>query len=225
LKPLHSLRKLYLSGNPFICDCRLRATVLLCERRYIYTDAICNRPQNFSGSAWQIMKEKESCDGHEQHEVARDVPVPIVVVSLLLVCGFCALFILCYWWRRWRRSSSGHQGRRTYDDVGLPGLRENVFPHAPVPDYASILSELPNRATNGFTCNVSSSCNNISFHTYDYVRNLESENISHLPPHSKCPKSAFVSGVSTRSDNSPHAYDDVGNQISEDGSYILPNSA
>jgi hypothetical protein len=221
LKPLHSLRKLYLSGNPFICDCRLRATVFLCERRYIYTDASCNGPPNFSGSAWQIMKEKESCDGHEQQEGSRDVAVS-VVVCLLLVCGFCSFFCLCCWWRR-RRSRPGHGGRRMYDDVGLPGLRENVSPHAQVPDYTSILSEHPNSSTNEFTSNVSSSRSNISSHIYDYVRHLESENISHLLPHSKCPKNTF--GVaSTRSNNSSHSYDDVGNQMSEDGSYVLPNS-
>lgn len=227
LKPLHSLRKLYLSGNPFTCDCRLHATVLLCERRNIYTDATCNRPLRFRGSAWQVLKEKETCDGREQEDLPRDVALAIVVFCVVLFCGFCTLFGLCCWWRR-RGSSSCHQGRRMYeyDDVGLTGLGENVSARAQVPDYASILSEHPNSDTNEFICNVSSSSNNISSHIYDYVRNLESENVSHLQPRSQCPRNTFASSVASIKNNiSSHAYDDVGNQISEDGSYVLPNSA
>jgi hypothetical protein len=110
-----------------------------------------------------------------------------------------------------------------YDDVGLTGLCDNVSSHAQVPGYASILSELPNSATNEFPCNVTSSRSNISSHAYDYVRNLEAENVS---PRSQCPKNTLASGVTSIRNNIPsHAYDDVGNQISEDGSYILPNSA
>ncbi|XP_023727532.1 slit homolog 1 protein-like isoform X1 [Cryptotermes secundus] len=213
LKPLHSLRKLYLSGNPFTCDCRLHAAVLLSEERYIFTDATCNWPAKLRGAAWQILKEKESCDSHEQQGVPRDVALPIVVVCLVLFCGLCALFGFCCWCRR-RRCITGHQGKRMheYDDVGLSGLGANVPPHAQVPDYASILSDLPNSATN-----VSSSRSNISSHVYDYVAYLESKEpgTSHLVPRSQCPSAVASS----------HAYDDVRNQIPEQGSYVLPNSA
>jgi hypothetical protein len=222
LKPLHSLRKLYLSGNPFVCDCQLLPTVLLSERRHIYTDATCNRPLKFSGSTWEILTEKEDCEDHARDDMVRDV---ITVVSLVLFFVFCALFGLYCWWRR-QASSCGHQGRRIYDDVGLTGLRESVYPHAQVTDYAPMSYELPNSARNGFTCNVGSPRSDISSQIYDYVRNLEYENVCHLLPECKSVNHKLTCGVSSRSNNiSSRGYDDVGNQISEDGSYVLPNSA
>jgi Leucine-rich repeat (LRR) protein len=225
LKPLHSLRKLYLSGNPFVCDCRLLSTVLLCERRYTYTDATCNRPLEFSGSTWDILKAKEDCEGRAQPGMVRDVTLSTAVICLALFCVSLALFGLYCWWRRLARSC-GHQGRRVYDDVGLTGLRENVFFHPQVPDYPSILYELPNGTPNEFTCNVASPRSNISSHMYDYVRNLEFENIHHFLPDSKYANDKLTRGVASRSNNiSSHEYDDAANQISEDGSYVLPNSA
>jgi hypothetical protein len=127
---------------------------------------------------------------------------------------------------KWR-SGSDHQGSATYDDVGLTGFRENVSSHAQEADYASILSELSNCATYEISCNVSSPRNNISpqVYKYDYVRNLEAENVAHVLPDSKCPKNKVMCGVATRNNILSQAYDDVGNLNSEDGCYVLPNSA
>jgi len=41
LAPLHALRELRLSDNPFCCDCELRHTVKWCEEKNLSTGAVC----------------------------------------------------------------------------------------------------------------------------------------------------------------------------------------
>jgi Leucine-rich repeat (LRR) protein len=225
LKSLYSLRKLHLSENPFVCDCQLLPAVLFCERRYIYTDATCNRPQEFSGTTWEVLKE-DDCGGHEQQDMIGNGILQTVLICLVLFCGSCGLLGLYCWWRR-QASCVGHQGSRTYDDVGLTRVRETVHTHALVHDYTPILYRLPvNCATNEFTCNDTSAGNNISSQIYDYVTELEFKNVHRSLPISKRADHRFTYCHAILSNNtSSHAYDDVGYPKSEDCSYVLPDSA
>jgi hypothetical protein len=59
--PLHTLEKLTLADNPFMCDCDLRFTMMWCDLRNIDTGAICKEPFLYTGLPWTVPKPTGSC--------------------------------------------------------------------------------------------------------------------------------------------------------------------
>jgi hypothetical protein len=96
LTPLVSLKYLYLSGNPFVCDCRLRVTMLWCEDRNIFTNAVCHYPNIYNGSSWQILSDPEICSQTNAHSTVVSVIVGVSVILMIL----CVL--LGFWWFCWK---------------------------------------------------------------------------------------------------------------------------
>jgi hypothetical protein len=54
--PLHTLEKLTLVDNPFMCDCDLRFTMTWCDLRNTDTGAICKEPFLYTGLPSTVLK-------------------------------------------------------------------------------------------------------------------------------------------------------------------------
>ncbi|KAJ4446149.1 hypothetical protein ANN_12842 [Periplaneta americana] len=61
LTPLKSLEELNLFQNPFVCDCKLRFTMMWCKLRDLDTKALCHEPFLFSGLSWYVLESSETC--------------------------------------------------------------------------------------------------------------------------------------------------------------------
>lgn len=96
LTPLVSLKKLYLSGNPFVCDCQLRVTMLWCEERNVSTNAVCHYPDIYNGSSWQLLSDPEICSKTTTHSNEMSVIVGVGVIITIL----CVLLVV--WWFCWQ---------------------------------------------------------------------------------------------------------------------------
>jgi hypothetical protein len=118
LIPLVSLKYLYLSGNPLVCDCELRDTMLWCENRNLSTSAVCHYPNVYNGASWQILRDPEICADSRSASNAATVIVGVCVTLLVL------LFVLGLWWfthksataRADRRQRDGPHDRRLEGD-------------------------------------------------------------------------------------------------------------
>jgi len=62
LRPLKSIRVLKLTGNPFVCNCELRLTMLWCTERDLDTNATCKHPPTFTASPWSVLNSSDICD-------------------------------------------------------------------------------------------------------------------------------------------------------------------
>jgi cbb3-type cytochrome oxidase subunit 3 len=96
LSPLVSLKYLYLSGNPFVCDCQLRDAMLWCEDRNLSTNAVCHYPNTYNGSSWQTLSDPEICSKTTIHSNVTSVIVGIGVIVMIL------FVLLAVWWFCWK---------------------------------------------------------------------------------------------------------------------------
>jgi len=91
LIPLVSLKSLYLSGNPFVCDCELRDTMLWCENKNLSTNAVCHYPRDYNGSSWQMLSDLEICVESRTDSNGKSViaGVAVILPVVLVVMGLC----------------------------------------------------------------------------------------------------------------------------------------
>jgi hypothetical protein len=100
LTPLFSLKYLYLSGNPFVCDCEVRDTILWCENRNLSTNALCYYPKVYNGSSWQMLSDLETCVENQRDSNWKSVIVWVAVIVLVL------LVVMGLWWFTFKRSTA-----------------------------------------------------------------------------------------------------------------------
>lgn len=93
LVPLHAIKELNLSGNPFCCDCELRYTVKWCEERNLNTGAACE-----NGVAWADFS-YENCTSVTFIVIGIAIGI-VIIVSVLVEMWVCCL----------RRTRSGTTG-------------------------------------------------------------------------------------------------------------------
>lgn len=112
LTPLVSLKYLYLSGNPFVCDCELRDTMLWCGNRSLSTNAVCQYPKDYNGSSWQILSDPEICVESRTDSNVNSVIVGVAVILVMF------LVVLALWWFKFKRAtarSDRHQRGAPHD--------------------------------------------------------------------------------------------------------------
>jgi len=112
LTPLVSLKYLYLSGNPFVCDCELREAMLWCEDRNVSTNAVCYYPRDYNGSSWQMLSDLNGCVESQIDSNGKSaIAVLAVILPVLLV-------VIGLWWIRFKRATarSDHRQRDEPDD-------------------------------------------------------------------------------------------------------------
>jgi len=112
LTPLVSLKYLYLSGNPFVCDCELRDTMLWCENRNLSTNAVCHYPKVHSGSSWQMLSDIKICGESRTDTNGKSVDVGVAVIILVL------LAVMGLWWFKCKRATARpvrHQRAEPHD--------------------------------------------------------------------------------------------------------------
>jgi hypothetical protein len=95
LSPLVSLKYLYLSGNPFVCDCQLRVTMLWCEHRNLSTKAVCHYPDIYNGSSWQILDDSGVCADTVTNSNVISMIVGLGIISLILCVVFVGSWFYC----------------------------------------------------------------------------------------------------------------------------------
>jgi hypothetical protein len=109
LTPLVSLKYLYLSGNPFVCDCELRDTMLWCENRNLSTNAVCKYPKEYNGSSWEILSDPKICIESRTDSNVESVFVGVTVILVVL------MVVLGLWWFKFKRATA-RSGRRQRDE-------------------------------------------------------------------------------------------------------------
>jgi hypothetical protein len=126
LAPLHSLNVLNLIGNPLICNCELRFTMMWCDLRQIYTRATCNEPCLYSGLPWTVLRPTERCkdlpalknlsESIEKKENQLEITLSVVGISIALVLIWCSVvgFCLC---KKLSRKCRKENESSTYDDA------------------------------------------------------------------------------------------------------------
>jgi carboxypeptidase N regulatory subunit len=100
LTPLASLKYLYLAGNPFVCDCQLRVTMLWCQDKNVSTNAVCYYPNIYNGSSWQLLSDPEICSMTTTHSDVTSVIVGVGVIVIIL----CVLLVV--WWFCWKPANT-----------------------------------------------------------------------------------------------------------------------
>jgi hypothetical protein len=100
LTPLVSLKYLYLSGNPFVCDCELRDTMLWCENSSLSTNAVCRYPKDYNGSSWQILSDPKICVESRTDSSVKSAIVGVAVTLVIL------LAVLGLWWFKFKRTTA-----------------------------------------------------------------------------------------------------------------------
>lgn len=85
LMPLVSLKYLHLSGNPLVCDCELRDTMMWCKNRNLSTDAVCHYPKVYNGSSWQMLSDLQICVDSRTDSNGESVIVGVAVILLVLL--------------------------------------------------------------------------------------------------------------------------------------------
>jgi hypothetical protein len=118
LTPLVSLKYLYLSGNPFVCDCELRDTMLWCENRNLSTNAVCHYPNVYNGSSWQILSDPKICvESRTASNVTSVITgVGVILLVLLVVLGICWFIFKPVTARSDRRQRDGSHDKGSEED-------------------------------------------------------------------------------------------------------------
>jgi hypothetical protein len=84
LAPLHALRELSLSDNPFCCDCELRHTVKWCEERNLSTGAVCE-----NGVPWADFS-YENCASFTFIVIGIGIGI-VIIASVVVEVWMCRL--------------------------------------------------------------------------------------------------------------------------------------
>lgn len=111
LTALTSISSLALAGNPFTCNCDLGFTVRWCRQKGLTTNATCEFPLAYQGTAWSVPNYSEICKENETSKVNPSGYVPTteqnveepttaqgndaVPVWRLVVCVHVAILLLC----------------------------------------------------------------------------------------------------------------------------------
>lgn len=89
LAPLHALKELELSDNPFCCDCELRHTVKWCEERNLNTSAACD-----NGVPWTDFS-YENCTSDTFIVIGIAVGM-VIIASVVVEVWVCCLRRACH---------------------------------------------------------------------------------------------------------------------------------